>query len=323
MFLDFDGIKRKPRGNSLRHFESAQNPHRKTWGSNPAVSPLVKMWYSIMKKRNRRIWENGHQRWKFCRESSATSHSNHLNFPFATSVPSAVFFGLNRCERFAEEDCSDSGRQPLGGNQPAGREPLHQDVHQHPNHRHLLHRWPVVHREHSGRPPVHGTHSPQLLVLHAWIMSERNGRGFDQGRHHSSGAARRRQRRHMEIVLTRCQSIPSTIQRSALPSCECWVKWWSGRSFSKNALSFTKAESKALKICQRRIFSLYWNPAEPSKVGNGQEDQLRADSAERRRPQDVVDQGADKRRAADSGNSTVKRRCDQFSMTDKTNCRSD
>lgn len=121
--------------------------------------------------------------------------------------------------------------------------------------------------------------------------------------------------------LSRCQSIPSIIQRSALPSC--WVKGWSGRRFSQKALGVAKTESKALKMCQLLIFSPSWNPAELSKVGNGQEDQLWADSAERRRPQDVMDPGADKWWAADSGNSTGKSRCDQIYMSDETNCRSD
>lgn len=160
-------------------------------------------------------------------------------FSFVTSV--TCVFGLNRCERFAEEDCSDSGCEPLGGNQSAGREPVHQDVHQHPNHRHLLHRRPVVQREHSGRPPVHGTHPPpQLLMLHVWIMSERLTKTAIINR----GWARR-QRRHMEIVLTRCQSIPLITQRSALPSC--WVKGWSGRRFSPKPLSFAKPSPKHWK----------------------------------------------------------------------------
>lgn len=68
----------------------------------------------------------------------------------------AVFVGGVRGQRVLQEDGSGGSLQPCGGNQPAGRRAVHQDLHQRPHDQHLLHRRPGLQRDHGGRAGLHG-----------------------------------------------------------------------------------------------------------------------------------------------------------------------
>lgn len=100
-----------------------------------------------------------------------------------------------RRERVPEEDRRGGGVQPGGGNRPAGRQPVHQDVHQRPHHPRLLHRGPVLQRGHRGRTPVHGAHSPRV--------TEESNLSHSRIQQNSSSALTE----HMEIISVRLQSL--------------------------------------------------------------------------------------------------------------------
>lgn len=81
-----------------------------------------------------------------CKDQHCTALVSHL-----------VCVSVVRCQRVLEEDCSGSGVQPGSGNYPAGRDSVHQDIHQRPHHQCLLHRGSVFQRDHGGWTSLHGT----------------------------------------------------------------------------------------------------------------------------------------------------------------------
>lgn len=87
---------------------------------------------------------------------------------------SSVCVGV-RCERFLPEDRSGGRLQPSSGNHPAGRRPVHQDLHQCSHDKRLLHRRPVLQRDHGGRACLYGTY---LMTYQLCLISWRLGRFF-------------------------------------------------------------------------------------------------------------------------------------------------
>lgn len=147
------------------------------------------------------------------RLSKVTSQSSicALNEPkpkTKTSYDTNSVLSINRCEYVPEKDCSDGGFQPGRGNHPAGRDSVHQDVHQRPYDPRLLHRGSVLQRGHGGWTALHGTH---FLTFHVTFLYNVNTciPAFSQGQHKQPELCR--VERHVEIISVALRS-------------RCW--WW-------------------------------------------------------------------------------------------------